>query len=64
MRAFFDRVMGGGLKLVLIGYLAIAFLVGVQKHRDSDTPHNGAVVTIIEGAAWPITLLVDAVRRQ
>lgn len=56
MRALIDTVMNGGLKLVPIGYLAIAFLVGIQKHRDSDTPHDGA--------AWPITLLIDAVQRQ
>jgi hypothetical protein len=64
MRAFFETVMNGGLKLALIAYLVVAFLVGVQKHRDGDTPQAGAVVTIIEGAAWPITLLIDAVQRQ
>lgn len=64
MRAFFDVMLNGGLKFVLIAYLVIAFLVGVQKHRDSNRPQDGVVVTIIDGAAWPITLLIDAVQRR
>lgn len=55
-----DRI----IKLVLTIYLVIAFLVGVQKHRESGASANGAVVTILEGAAWPITLLIDAVQRK
>ncbi len=64
MRAFFETIMNSGLKLALIAYLAIALLVGVQKHRDGDTPRAGAVVTIIDGALWPITLLIDVVQRR
>jgi hypothetical protein len=52
------------LKLVLAVYLVIAFLVGVQRHRESGAQANGTVVTILEGAAWPITLLIDAVQRK
>lgn len=52
------------IKLALTVYLIIAFLVGVQRHRESGAPANGAVVTILEGAAWPITLLIDAVQRK
>lgn len=55
-----DRI----IKLVLTLYLVIAFLVGVQRHRESGAPANGTVVTILEGAAWPITLLIDAVQRK
>ena len=52
------------MNLALTVYLVIAFLVGVQRHRESGAPANGAVVTILEGAAWPITLLIDAVQRK
>lgn len=64
MRAFLEMVISGGLKLALIAYLTIAFLVGVQKHRDGETTSAGAIGTIIDGAFWPITLLVDAVQRR
>ena len=33
MRAFFETVMNGGLKLALVAYLAIALLVGIQCKR-------------------------------
>lgn len=45
-------------------YLVIAFLVGVQKHRQDRTPGYGTVVTVLEGAGWPITLLIEAVQRK
>jgi len=52
------------IKLALTVYLVIAFLVGVQKHRESGVPGYGTVTTLLEGAAWPITLLIDAVQRN
>lgn len=52
------------MKLALTAYLVIAFLVGVQKHRESGAPANGTVITILEGAAWPIILAIDAVQRK
>ncbi len=64
MRALFDQLLTFGLKSIVAVYLAIALLVGIAKHRESGTPAYGTVATIIEGAAWPITLLVDAVQRQ
>jgi hypothetical protein len=64
MRNFIDKLMGFGLKSILVVYLLIAFWVGIAKHRESGDPANGAVVTILEGAAWPITLLIDAVQRK
>ncbi len=64
MRNFFDKLMGFSLKSILVVYLLIALLVGIGKHRESGTPAGGAATTIIEGAAWPITLLIDAVQRK
>lgn len=64
MRNFLDKLMGFGLKSILVVYLLIALLVGIGKHRESGTPSSGTVTTIIEGAAWPITLLIDAVQRK
>ncbi len=58
-----DKLMSGAGKLLLIVYLAIALLVGIQKHRDEGTPAGGTVTTIIQGAFWPITLIVAAIRR-
>jgi hypothetical protein len=53
-----------GLETLLTAYLLIALLVGREKHCESGTPRSGNVATIIEGAAWPITLLIDAVQRK
>lgn len=59
-----DKLMAGAGKLLLIAYLAIALLVGIQKHRDDGTQAGGAVTTIIEGAFWPISLIVEAIRKR
>lgn len=64
MSGYSDGIVNTGIKIIAIAYLAIAFFVGIQKHRESGTPGYGMVGTIIEGAAWPITLLVDAVQRK
>lgn len=64
MRNFFDKLKSFGLKFILVVYLLIALLVGIEKHRQSGTPSGGNIFTIIEGAAWPITLLIDAVQRK
>ncbi|MEQ1882742.1 MAG: hypothetical protein ABL878_17440 [Burkholderiales bacterium] len=64
MRNVFDLFMSVGLKSILVVYLLIALLVGIGKHRESGTTAGGAVTTIIEGAAWPITFLIDAVQRK
>ena len=57
------KISDTAIKLVLVAYLVIAFFVGVEKSRESGR-HDGTVVTIISGAAWPITLLIDAVQRK
>lgn len=64
MSGYPDGIGNTGIKIVVIAYLAVAFFVGVQKHRESGTPRYGTVGTIIEGAAWPITLPIDAVQRK
>ena len=64
MRHILDKILTSSLKLVLISYLVVAFFVGIQKYREGVTPAYGTVGTIIKGAAWPITLLVDAIRKQ
>lgn len=64
MRNIFDKLMSFGLKSILVVYLLIALLVGTGKHRENGTPAYGTVTTIIEGAAWPITLLIDAVQKK
>lgn len=64
MREFFDKFMSFGLKSIFVVYLLIAMLVGIAKQREDGSPSPGTVVTIIEGAAWPITLLIDAVQRK
>lgn len=58
-----DKLRDGALKLVLIAYLAMAFFVGIEKHRAGDTIAYGTVGTILAGAAWPITLIVEAIRK-
>ena len=58
-----DKFRDGALKLLLVGYLVMAFLVGIEKHRAGDTIAYGTVGTIIAGAAWPITLIVEAIRK-
>jgi hypothetical protein len=60
----FDKLKSFSLKSIVAVYLLIALLVGVEKHRESGAPGYGTVTTIIEGAAWPITLLIDAVQRK
>jgi hypothetical protein len=64
MRNLFDKLMSFGLKSILVVYLLIALLVGIGKHRESGTPSSGTVTTILAGAAWPITLLIDSVQRK
>lgn len=53
-----------GLKAMLALYLLIAMLVGIERQRENGEPSPGSVATIMEGAAWPITLLIDAVQRK
>lgn len=64
MRALFDWLLSFGLKSIVLVYVVIALLVGIAKHRESGTPAYGNIATIIEGAAWPIALLVEAVQRK
>jgi hypothetical protein len=64
MREFFDKLMSFGLKSIFVVYLLIAMLVGIGRHREDGSPNPGTIATIIEGAAWPITLLIDAVQRK
>ena len=64
MRNTFDKLKGLGMKSILVIYVLIALLVGMEKHRASGTPRSGNIATIIEGAAWPITLLIDAMQRK
>jgi len=60
MAKFGDFILKAGFAF----YVIIALFVGVAKHREDGTPSYGTIVTIIEGAAWPITLLIDAVQRK
>lgn len=53
-----------GLKAMLALYLLIAMLVGIERQRENGEPSTGSVATIMEGAAWPVTLLIDAVQRK
>lgn len=56
------RRLSGTTKILLFAHFAIAPLVGIQIHRDNGTIAGGAVETILEGAFWPITLIVEAIR--
>ena len=58
------RLTSAAGKLLLTAYLAMALLVGIEKHRAYGTPGYGAVTTMVEGAAWPITLLVMWIRKE
>lgn len=64
MRNFSDKLMGFILKSILFVYLLIALLVGIEKHRESGTRTYGPVITILEGAAWPVTLMIDKIRKN
>ncbi len=64
MNSFFSKLISFGLKAMLVVYLLIAMLVGIERQRQSGESRPGTIVTIIEGATWPITLLIDAVQRK
>ena len=49
---------------VVAAYLLIALSVSLEKHRRNGTPAGGNVSMIIEGAAWPITLLLEAMSKE
>jgi hypothetical protein len=51
------------LKSLVFACLAVAMFVGIEKHRESGTRDYGSVITIVEGAAWPIPLLMEAMRK-
>ena len=51
------------LKSLVFAYLAVALFVGIEKHRESGTRDYGSVITIVEGAAWPIPLVMEAMRK-
>ena len=49
------------LWLTVVAYVIIAMMVGIAK----DPHHNsGTVWTILQGALWPITLLIEAIKRS
>ncbi len=58
MSNFLDKAGDLLLKLALAGYLIMAFFVGMAKD-----PHSGSAIwSILEGALWPITLIVAWIR--
>jgi len=59
-----SKLTSFGLKAMLVLYLLIAMLVGIERQREHGESSPGTVATIMEGAAWPITLLIDAVQRK
>ena len=58
MSEFFSKTADLLLKLALAGYLIMAFFVGIAKHPNS----GSAIWSIMEGALWPITLIVAWIR--
>jgi len=64
MTSFVDKLVSLGLKSILAAYLLVALLTGVEKHRENGTRDLGAVITTIEGAAWPIPWLAAALEKQ
>ena len=64
MTSFVDKLVSLGLKSILAAYLLVALLTGVEKHRENGTQDLGAVITTIEGAAWPIPWLAAALEKQ
>lgn len=64
MNGIFSKLSGFVMKALLAVYLLIALLVGIEKHRENGTPSGGTIATIIEGAAWPVVLLIEAVQRK
>ena len=64
MVRIFDKLFILVLKASVFSYLAVAMLVGIEKHRESGTRDYGSVITIVEGAAWPIPLLIEAMRKR
>ncbi|WP_374379442.1 hypothetical protein [Dongia sp.] len=58
-----DNLKDTAIKVILVAYLVIAFFVGVERSRESGR-HDGTVMTVIYGAGWPISLLIDAAQRK
>ncbi len=59
MGSFSDKLLNVILKLSLFGYLVMAFLVGNAKSPNG----HSAILAILEGALWPITLIVAWIRQ-
>lgn len=64
MTGFVEKLVSFGLKSLLAAYLLVALLTGLEMHRENGTRTLGTVITTIEGAAWPITLLAAALEKQ
>lgn len=59
-----DGIVDSGFTLAVIAHLAIARFSCGQKHPDICTLGYGAGHAGIDGAAWPLTILVDGVQRK
>ena len=64
MRNFFDKLTSFGVMSIFAVYILFSLMLGIAKHPEPGAPRSGTIATIIEGAAWPITLLIDAMQRK
>ena len=56
-----DKLGDWAIKIVAIGYLAMAFLVGIERAKAAGGVHGGTIWTIITGLDWGIVLLARAI---